>query len=113
MLRDNVIVNDPSAVNRSSGKHIEIEYLLHQNTNKSSNPQHPDLTRLLSAKKIWNKDSLRDESSPLISCSKWLSLYQYMHQIITKHSEESLRTEAVSIMILLLLRTDAYAEREM
>lgn len=113
MLRDNVIVNDPSAVNRSSGKHSEIEYLLRENTNETSNPQHPVLTRLSSAKKIWNKDSLRDESSPLISCSKWLSLYQYMHQIITKHSEESLRTEAVSIMILLLLRTDAYAEREM
>ncbi|GJX05266.1 hypothetical protein Tco_0191182, partial [Tanacetum coccineum] len=111
--RDNVIVNDPSAVNRSSGKHADIEYLLHESTNKTSNAQHSVLTRLISAEKIWNKDSLRDESSPLISCSKWLSLYQYMHQIITKHSEESLRMEAVSIMNILLIRTDAYAEREM
>lgn len=36
-----------------------------------------------------------------------------MHQVVTRHVEEIIRAEAVSIMNILLLRTDAYAEREM
>lgn len=36
-----------------------------------------------------------------------------MHQVVMRHVEEIIRVEAVSIMNILLLRTDAYAEREM
>lgn len=65
----------------------------------SDSPHHPVLTRLISAKK---KDG-----------SKWFSLFQTMHQITMRSSEEIIRVEAVSIMNILLLRTDAYTEREM
>ncbi|XP_024986763.1 uncharacterized protein LOC112521971 isoform X2 [Cynara cardunculus var. scolymus] len=111
--RDNVIVNDSSTVNRSSGKHSEMAHQLCGNITEVSNQHHPVLSRLTTANKVWNKDSLRDDSSLLIPCSKWFCLYQMMQQIVTRHSEEIIRVEAVSIMNILLLRTDAYAEREM
>ncbi|XP_022010968.1 protein SENSITIVE TO UV 2 isoform X3 [Helianthus annuus] len=58
--------------------------------------------------------SARKESQPLISCSKWFSLFQRMHQVVRRRQcEENIRVEAVSIMNILLLRTDAYTEREM
>lgn len=50
-----------------------------------------------------------DDSSSL----KWFSFFQTMHQIITRNSEEVIRVEAVSIMNILLFRTDAYTERQM
>ncbi|KAM0046540.1 hypothetical protein Hdeb2414_s0009g00317611 [Helianthus debilis subsp. tardiflorus] len=57
--------------------------------------------------------SAKKESQPLISCSKWFSLFQIMHQVVRRQCEENIRVEAVSIMNILLLRTDAYTEREM
>ncbi|XP_076914961.1 protein SENSITIVE TO UV 2-like [Bidens hawaiensis] len=81
--RDTVIINDPS----------------------TSNP------RLLTGAK--NKGNSRNESQPLISSFKWFSLFQTMHEVATRQCEESIKVEAVSIMNILLLRTDAYTERAM
>ncbi|KAI3687243.1 hypothetical protein L1987_80937 [Smallanthus sonchifolius] len=88
-------------------------HLLYEITNETSNPHHPVLTRLVSAKEIQDKDNSMNESQPLISCSKWFSLFQTMHQIAPRQCEESIKVETVSIMNILLLRTDAYSEREM
>ncbi|KAL4592986.1 hypothetical protein LXL04_005995 [Taraxacum kok-saghyz] len=82
VLRDNVIINDPSTCD---------------------NPHHPVLTRLINPMTV-------DDSS---SCLTWHSYFQTMHQVITRHSEENIRVEAVSIMNILLLRTDAFTERQM
>ncbi|OIV94426.1 hypothetical protein TanjilG_25488 [Lupinus angustifolius] len=41
----------------------------------------------------------------------WLCLFEIMHQIGMKITEESVRVEAVSIMNLVLVRSDAYNER--
>ncbi|KAK9079948.1 hypothetical protein SSX86_001623 [Deinandra increscens subsp. villosa] len=111
--RDNVIINDPSTVNRSSEKHSEMGHLLCEITNETSSPHHPAPTSLVRAKKIQNKGKWRNELQPLISSSKWFYLFQTMHQVVTRHCQESIRAEAVSIMNILLLRTDAYTEREM
>ncbi|CAH1434574.1 unnamed protein product [Lactuca virosa] len=85
--RDNVIVNE---------KHSEVRHLF------PDNPHHPVLSSLINAKKVGDSSSF-----------KWFSYYQTMHQIIMTHSEEVIRVEAVSIMNILLLRTDAYKERKM
>ncbi|KAK1435948.1 hypothetical protein QVD17_01721 [Tagetes erecta] len=106
--RDNVIISDPSTVNRSSEKHPEMGHLWCEVTNEASNSHNP-----ASDKKIQNKDNSRNESQPLISCSKWFSLFQTLHQVVTRQHEEVIIVEAVSIMNILLLRTDAYTEREM
>ncbi|KAD4384981.1 hypothetical protein E3N88_25149 [Mikania micrantha] len=111
--RDNVIINDRSTVNRSSEKYYETGHLLCEFTSETSNSHHTVPTRLASAKKIQNKDSLKNERQPLVSCSKWFSLFQTMHQVVMRQCEENIRMEAVSIMNMLLLRTDAYTERQM
>lgn len=47
-----------------------------------------------------------------VSCVDWVSLYEAMHQIIVRNTEECVRLEAVSVMIVILMRSNAYMERE-
>lgn len=42
----------------------------------------------------------------------WVSLFEITHQIAMRITEERVRVEAVSIMKLLFLRSNAYFERE-
>ncbi|OMO93472.1 hypothetical protein COLO4_16905 [Corchorus olitorius] len=42
----------------------------------------------------------------------WIHLFELMHQIVMKRSEEYIRLEAVSTMNVILTRSDAYTERE-
>lgn len=42
----------------------------------------------------------------------WSNIFDIMHQISTRITEENVRMEAMSIMILLFLRSSAYFERE-
>ncbi|XP_071721426.1 protein SENSITIVE TO UV 2 [Rutidosis leptorrhynchoides] len=107
--RDNVIFNDPSNLNKGFGKHSGMG----ESISETCNSHHLVWTSSIIAKKIWNKDTLQDGSSPLISNSKWLFLYQTMHHILTRDSEDIMRVEAVSIMNIIVLRTDAYGERKM
>ncbi|XWS62232.1 hypothetical protein CRYUN_Cryun07bG0192700 [Craigia yunnanensis] len=51
--------------------------------------------------------------SPLLfSCINWIHLFELMRLIVVKSSEECVRLEAVSIMNVILMRSDAYTERE-
>ncbi|XVF00422.1 hypothetical protein REPUB_Repub04eG0000200 [Reevesia pubescens] len=51
--------------------------------------------------------------SPLLfSCINWIHLFELMRLIAVKSSEECTRLEAVSIMNVILMRNDAYTERE-
>ncbi|KAF3949778.1 hypothetical protein CMV_024391 [Castanea mollissima] len=47
-----------------------------------------------------------------VSCVDWVSLFEAMHQIIVRNTEECVRLEAVSVMIVILMRSNAYTERE-
>ena len=47
-----------------------------------------------------------------VSCVDWISLFEAMHQIIVRNTEECVRLEAVSVMIVILMRSNAYVERE-
>ncbi|XP_030947183.1 uncharacterized protein LOC115971412 isoform X1 [Quercus lobata] len=47
-----------------------------------------------------------------VSCVDWVSLFEAMHQIIVRNTEECVRLEAVSVMIVILMRSNAYMERE-
>lgn len=42
----------------------------------------------------------------------WSNIFDTMHQIAMRITEERVRVETVSIMILLFLRSNAYFERE-
>lgn len=47
-----------------------------------------------------------------VSCVDWVSLFEAMHRIIVRNTEECVRLEAVSVMIVILMRSNAYMERE-
>ncbi|KAE8693195.1 putative Nbs-lrr resistance protein [Hibiscus syriacus] len=51
-------------------------------------------------------------SAPLFSHINWIYLFEFMRLILMKSVEECVRLEAVSIMNVILMRSDAYTERE-
>ncbi|CAL5188425.1 unnamed protein product [Lathyrus oleraceus] len=61
---------------------------------------------MLSRKECWNYQSAL---KPHVN---WSSIFDILHQISMRITEENVRVEAVSIMILLFLRSTAYFERE-
>ncbi|KAG8476013.1 hypothetical protein CXB51_032835 [Gossypium anomalum] len=64
------------------------------------------------AKYICRKGRWDTSSASLFSHVNWIYLFEFMHLIVMKSSEECVRLEAVSIMNVILMRSDAYTERE-
>ncbi|KAK9275339.1 hypothetical protein L1049_022603 [Liquidambar formosana] len=53
-----------------------------------------------------------DGTAILSSCVDWVSLFELMHQISMRNTEEHVRYEAVSIMNVVFMKSNAYLERE-
>ncbi|KAH1074873.1 hypothetical protein J1N35_027201 [Gossypium stocksii] len=64
------------------------------------------------AKYICGKGRWDTSSASFFSHVNWIYLFEFMHLIVMKSSEECVRLEAVSIMNVILMRSDAYTERE-
>ncbi|MBA0744227.1 hypothetical protein Gogos_006862, partial [Gossypium gossypioides] len=64
------------------------------------------------AKYICGKGCWDTSSASLFSHVNWIYLFEFMHLIVMNSSEECVRLEAVSIMNVILMRSDAYTERE-
>ncbi|MBA0670202.1 hypothetical protein Goklo_024925, partial [Gossypium klotzschianum] len=64
------------------------------------------------AKYICGKGRWDTSSASLFSHVNWIYLFEFMHLIVMNSSEECVRLEAVSIMNVILMRSDAYTERE-
>lgn len=47
-----------------------------------------------------------------VSRVDWVSLVEFMHQIVMKNAEECVRLEAVSVMNVILIVSEAYIDRE-
>lgn len=47
-----------------------------------------------------------------VSCIDWVSLFQLMHQISLRNTEECVKYEAASIMTAIFLKSNAYLDRE-
>jgi hypothetical protein len=58
-------------------------------------------------KETWNHDV-----SISVSLVDWVSLVEVMHQIIVRNTEECVKLEAISVMNLILIKSNAYMERE-
>jgi hypothetical protein len=58
-------------------------------------------------KETWNHDV-----SISVSLVDWVSLVEVMHQIIARNTEECVKLEAISVMNLILIKSNAYMERE-
>ncbi|XP_011028091.1 PREDICTED: uncharacterized protein LOC105128221 [Populus euphratica] len=61
----------------------------------------------LCKKPCWNADT-----SLLISSVNWVSLFELMLRVAVSNTEECVRLEAVSIMNVILMSTNAYTQRE-
>ncbi|XP_012439268.1 protein SENSITIVE TO UV 2 [Gossypium raimondii] len=64
------------------------------------------------AKYICGKGRWDTSSASLFSHVNWIYLFEFVHLIVMNSSEECVRLEAVSIMNVILMRSDAYTERE-
>jgi hypothetical protein len=71
---------------------------------KDGKPFNEEMSR---RKECWNYQSALQQP-----CVNWYSIFDIMHQISTRITEENVRVQAVSIMILLFQRSTAYFERE-
>ncbi|XP_038724458.1 protein SENSITIVE TO UV 2 isoform X2 [Tripterygium wilfordii] len=61
---------------------------------------------------LCEKEPRNHETSVLLSCINWGSLFEHMHQIAMKSTEECIRLEAVSTMNEIVMRNSTYVERE-
>lgn len=52
------------------------------------------------------------ENTPLLCHVDWFHVFESMRQIAVRLTEEQARMEAVSIMNVILMTTNAYSERE-
>ncbi|GMJ06015.1 SENSITIVE TO UV 2 [Hibiscus trionum] len=64
------------------------------------------------AKYLCKKGSDDTSSASMFSHINWIYLFEFMRLILMKSSEECVRLEAVSIMNVILMRSDAYTDRE-
>ncbi|KAF8028257.1 hypothetical protein BT93_E0999 [Corymbia citriodora subsp. variegata] len=55
---------------------------------------------------------MKSHSMLLFSFQDWVSVFEFMCQLVQKNTEEFIRVEAISIMNLILLRGSAYEDRE-
>lgn len=61
---------------------------------------------MLSKRRRWNQ---QDSLHPHVN---WVYLFEEMHRIAMKMMEESVRVEALCIMTMILLRSNAFIDRE-
>ena len=115
LLRDNVTVDGVCSGNNvlnchatgASGKRFpiggeETSYACYM----SLSTKFPDAVSLFE-KRQWNPSVANS-----VSHVDWASLFKIMLQIATRKTEECVRVEAVSIMNIILIRSNAYNERE-
>lgn len=59
-----------------------------------------------------NRETWSHDIAISVSCVDWVSLVEFMHQIVMKNAEECVRLEAVSVMNVILIESEAYIDRE-
>ncbi|XP_010261612.1 PREDICTED: uncharacterized protein LOC104600391 [Nelumbo nucifera] len=68
-------------------------------------------TRLFNVETLY-KEHENPANATFLSRINWVSLFGLMHQIAMENTEECIRVEAISIMNLVLMRSNPYLERE-
>ncbi|KAG5540251.1 hypothetical protein RHGRI_020470 [Rhododendron griersonianum] len=112
-IRDNVIVEGPSSsINSADTCELKTESLFSVGADDmSGSGLISSRTRLFDEEILW-KDQRNLVSAVSTSCLDWGSVFELMHQIAMKNIEECVRVEAVAIMNMILMRSNAYLDRE-
>ncbi|THF94037.1 hypothetical protein TEA_020446 [Camellia sinensis var. sinensis] len=115
VLRDNVIVEGPSLDNTEDiygFKCAETGTLFSADVDEMSDSGLITFRRsLLNAESLCKKEQRNHGSAVLTSCLDWFSVFELMRQIAMRSTEECVRLEAVSIMNMILMRSNAYLDR--
>ncbi|XP_028124481.1 uncharacterized protein LOC114321510 isoform X2 [Camellia sinensis] len=113
--RDNVIVEGPSLDNTEDiygFKCAETGTLFSADVDEMSDSGLITFRRsLLNAESLCKKEQRNHGSAVLTSCLDWFSVFELMRQIAMRSTEECVRLEAVSIMNMILMRSNAYLDR--
>ncbi|XP_062146640.1 protein SENSITIVE TO UV 2 isoform X4 [Alnus glutinosa] len=111
--RDNVIVEGLCSGNNILDSHGFDRGLFSVSRNETSYAGHTPLGIRLPDAEIPNKKETWDHDVSIsVSHVDWVSLVEVMHQIVTRNTEECVKLEAVSVMNLILIKSNAYMERE-
>lgn len=119
LLRDNVMVNGLCSGNDVLNPHgsgttekMDIVAIIGNEASYLRAGYVPLGTKLSDAKTIFEKGKLSPGLGSSVSRVDWVSLFNILLQIAMRNTEESARLEAVSIMNVILIRCNAYTERE-
>ncbi|XP_059641267.1 protein SENSITIVE TO UV 2 isoform X2 [Cornus florida] len=107
--RDNVMVEVPSSGNNTVSGSAGTGSSLFAYVNETSDLGHvPFQARFFDAENLGKNH----DCTVSLSCIDWVSIFELMHQIAMRNNEKLVRLEAVSIMNMILVTSDAYLERE-
>ncbi|KAH0645664.1 hypothetical protein KY285_034681 [Solanum tuberosum] len=115
--RDNIVVDGPVCWNNASELY-EYGYpgnrgLPHVHAEKIFDQDHTDRLRVNTLETCTRIGFINYESSCLISsCFNYVPLFELMCEIVMIHDVEHIRLEAVSVMNLIVARSNAYLERD-
>lgn len=113
LLRDIVIVEGLCSGNNIVDSHGFDRGLFSVSRNQTSYAGYTPLGIRLPDAEIPNtKETWNHDVSISASLVDWVSLVEVMHQIIMRNTEECVKLEAISVMNLILIKSDAYMERE-
>ena len=68
--------------------------------------------RLLNTESLCNKELRNHGSAMSTSYLDWISVFELMQQLAMRLNEECARLEAVSIMNMIVMRCNAYLDRD-
>ncbi|XP_043694269.1 protein SENSITIVE TO UV 2 [Telopea speciosissima] len=113
--RDNVIAEGICSesvkdLHESEGVHSEVQFGLPKDNSVLSNHASSSV-RSFSVGILSKKDHENPSNMTFLSGMDWMSLFEMMHQIAVG-SKEEVQVEALSILNMILTRSDPYSERE-
>ncbi|XP_042485216.1 protein SENSITIVE TO UV 2 isoform X2 [Macadamia integrifolia] len=114
--RDNVIAEGICTkrvvdLHESEGVHSEDQFGLLKDKSVLSNHASSSV-RSFSVEILSKKDHENPTNMTFLSRMDWISLFEMMHRIAVGSKEEHVQVEALSILNMILTRSDPYSERE-
>ncbi|KAB1216339.1 hypothetical protein CJ030_MR4G026753 [Morella rubra] len=111
--RDNVIVEELCSGNNAVDGHGSDSSLLGVIINETSYAGCTPLGIIVpDAESPCKRETWSHDIAISVSRVDWVSLVEFMHQIVMKNAEECVRLEAVSVMNVILIESEAYIDRE-
>ncbi|KAG2680416.1 hypothetical protein I3760_11G098000 [Carya illinoinensis] len=110
--RDNVIVEGLRSGNNIVDSHGFDRGLCRVSRNEIFYSDSTPLGNILPDARIPCMETCNHDTAISVSHVDWVSLVEFMHQIVMRNTEECVNLEAVSVMNVIITKSGAYIERE-